>query len=71
MPGVSKFEKALEQVENLSTEDQEALVDLMRRRHVERRRDEIALNISVSREEFVTGGTRTGTVEDLLAESGD
>lgn len=71
MPGVSKFEKVLEQVENLSAEDQEALLDLIKRRHVERRRDEIAWNISAARQDHSTGATRMGTVDELMAESGD
>lgn len=65
---VSQFEAVLESVEALSVEDQEALIDLVRRRLVERRRTEIAANIAKSKEEYQAGRVLRGTVDELMAE---
>ncbi len=68
MTKVPTFDEVVEMVETLSEEDQEALLDLVRRRRVERRRAEIAVNIAKAREEYQTGQGIRGTVEQLMAE---
>ena len=40
------FDRILELVEEMSDEEQIALIDLIKRRRIEKRRDEIALNIA-------------------------
>jgi len=64
------FHKILEQVEHLSSEDQDALIDLIKRRRIEARRQEIAGNIRKSKEEFAAGLASHGTVDQLMEEFG-
>ncbi len=68
MEAASHFETVLESVEALPVEDQEILVDLIRRRLIEKRRAEIAAHIIETREQYRTGRVRRGTVDDLMAE---
>jgi len=65
---LSRFGAVVEAAEALSFEEQEMLVDLMRYRLIEHRREEIAANIARSREEYRQGRVRRGTVDDLMAE---
>ncbi len=62
------FQEALDVVESLSDDQQEELIDIVRRRKIERRRAEIAENIRVGREEHARGETRSGTIQDLMKE---
>jgi len=68
MEHTSRFEAVLESVETLSADDQELLLDLIRKRLAERRRAEIATNIAESRAEYRAGRVHRGTVDDLMAE---
>jgi hypothetical protein len=68
MTKVSSFDAVIESVEALSVEEQEALLDLVRRRLVERRRAEIAANIARAQEEYQSGMMSRGTVDELMAE---
>jgi cation transport regulator ChaB len=71
MADATTFAGVLESVEQLSLEEQEELIDLVRHRLAEQRRDEIAANISLAVEEYRSGQTQRGTVDDLLAELDD
>lgn len=68
MAQITSFDAVLESVEKLSVEDQEVLIDLVRRRLVERRRSEIATNIVKSQEEYQAGQVVRGNVDELMAE---
>ncbi|MGC1309303.1 MAG: hypothetical protein WA885_18945 [Phormidesmis sp.] len=68
MPPVSKLDQVLESIEVLSFEDQEMLIDLVHRRLVERRRDEIAKHIAQAEKDHKTNRVFRGTVEDAIAE---
>lgn len=68
---LSRFGAVVEAVETLPLEEQEMLVDLMRYRLIEQRREEIAANIARTREEYRQGQVRRGTVDDLMAELSD
>lgn len=68
MPQVSRLEQVLESIEVLPLEDQEMLIDLMQRRLVERRREEIARHIAQAQEEYNENTMFRGTVEDVIAE---
>jgi len=46
MTSVSRLDQVLESIENLSVDEQEALIDLIRHRLAERRRSEIVANIA-------------------------
>jgi len=58
----SLFQQALDVVEKLPPEDQETLVDLIRRRLVEWRRDEIAHNTTTTLQTVREGHARYGMV---------
>jgi hypothetical protein len=53
------FQEVIEYVENLSQEDQDFLVELIKKRKIEKRRLEIAKNAEQAKK---------GTVADLLAD---
>ena len=52
-------------VEALPDYQQEELIDTIRRRLVERRREELAENIAEAQEEYARGEVKRGTVEEL------
>jgi hypothetical protein len=62
------FGEVLETVERLSLEDQEALLNIVRRRIVERRRAELASDIREAQAEFQAGDTRSVTPDELMRE---
>ena len=64
----STFQVALETVEELTPEDQEMLVEIVRRRLIEQRRAELAQDIAAAREAYRRGDVDRGTVEELMAE---
>ena len=59
------FQQALDVIEQLSANDQEALIEIVQRRLVEQRREEIARNASVTLQAFREGHASYGTVNDL------
>ncbi|MGH2592728.1 MAG: hypothetical protein ACRDGG_04380 [Anaerolineae bacterium] len=61
----SRLQQALDVVEKLPPEDQETLVELIQRRLVERRRDEIARNAAATLQAVREGRAQYGSVEDL------
>jgi len=62
------FQKALEIIESLPEEQRESLMDIVRRRLIEERRDRLAQSIKEAREEYKRGKIRKGTVDDLMNE---
>jgi hypothetical protein len=62
------FNKALDTVESLSIEDQEALVAILQKRFIDRRRAEIATHITQAKAEHQAGQIFRGSVEDVIAE---
>ena len=64
----SLFQKALELIEGLPEEQQQDLVEIIRSRQRERRRDSLAASIAQARQEFARGEVRRGTVDDLIAD---
>jgi hypothetical protein len=68
MAQVSKLDQVLESIEMLSLEDQEVLVELVQRRLVERRREEIAEHIAQAQADYQADKVFHGTVEDAIAE---
>ena len=62
---LSPFQQALEVVEQLPAEDQKALVEIVRQRLIEERREEIARNARATLDAFREGRTRNGTMDDL------
>jgi hypothetical protein len=61
----SPFQRAIDVIETLPPEDQEILIDLIRRRLIERRRAEIARHAAETLQAVREGRAQIGTVEDL------
>jgi len=62
------FQEALDSVESLPAHQQEDLIDIVRRRLIERQRERLADNIREAKEDYARGEVRRGTVNDLLKE---
>jgi hypothetical protein len=60
------FREALELIESLPEEQRRDLIDIVKRRLIEERRNEIANSIQAARGEFTRGEVKRGTVDDLL-----
>jgi len=53
-------------VESLPIEDREMLVEIINKRIVEQRREELVADMETSLEAYRRGEVRTGTVDDLI-----
>ena len=62
------FQEALDIVESLPEYQQEDLINIVRRRHIERKRASLAKNVKEARAEYARGEVDRGTVEDLMKE---
>ncbi|HKI00668.1 MAG TPA: hypothetical protein VKK31_01690 [Thermoanaerobaculia bacterium] len=62
------FQQALEMVEGLPEEQQQDLVEIVRNRQRERRREALAASVEQARRELARGEVRRGSVDDLMAE---
>ena len=67
---VSLLQQALDVVESLPPDEQETLIELVRRRLVERRRAEIARNAEETLQAVRDGRAGYGSVEDLQRDLG-
>jgi len=61
-----KLNDVIEKAEFLSYEEQEILLDILKRRHIEKRRKQIADNARKTKKEYKAGRTKSGTVKDLM-----
>ena len=62
------FQDALDVVESLPEHQQEDLIDIIRRRIIEQRRNLLAENIKKAKQEFARGEVKRGSVDDLMKE---
>ena len=62
----SQFQKALDVIETLPSDQQSDLVEVIRRRLAENRRDEIAASICEAKADYRAGKVKKGTVADLM-----
>ncbi len=62
------FGEILEAIERLSLEEQETLQEILHRRIIERRREEIAQDIHDAQQEFQAGSCRPVTPAELMKE---
>ena len=60
------FQEAIDIVESLPERQQENLIDIIRLRLIDRRRDLLVKNIKKARDEYAKGEVRRGTVDDLM-----
>ena len=65
--GIS-FQEALEKVESLSIEDRDLLFELIKKRRIEARREEIARNARDTMNSLRNGTAKKGTLEQLKAD---
>lgn len=63
-----KFTDVVDSVERLSTDEQEALVEIIRRRLAERRRERLVAEIAEARAEYARGEAQAMSADDLMAE---
>jgi hypothetical protein len=63
-----RFDEVLEVAAQLSPEDQEALIALLRRRSSAARRAELTQEVKQAREEFQAGACQPRTPEELMKE---
>ena len=62
------FQTLIEYVEKLSTEDQELLFELIKKRRIEKRRQEIASNATETLAALQAGTAKRGTLAELQAD---
>jgi ribosome recycling factor len=62
------FDKALEIIESLPEEQRESIIEIVKLRLAEERRERLAQMVKQAREELKRGEARKGTVDDLMRE---
>ena len=62
------FHEIVDAADALREEDQEALIDILRRRMIERRRERLFEDVKAAQEEFAAGLCRKMSVEDIMKE---
>lgn len=67
MPKTS-FNQILEMIDNLSLDEQKDLINIAQNRQADKRREEIAANITNSRLEYQKDEVFRGTVDDIISE---
>ena len=67
MKGVN-FQEALEIIESFPEDQRESLINIVKRRLLEERRNQLARSIEEAREELRRGEVKKGTVDDLMSE---
>ncbi|MCK4325265.1 hypothetical protein KAU86_01635 [bacterium] len=60
------FQEALDVIESLPEYQQEDLIDIVRHRQIEHRRDLLAKNIKKARAEYAKGEVKEGTANELM-----
>ena len=62
------FDTVLEIVEEMSDDEQLTLIELIRKHQTEKRRDQMARNISQANDDYARGDVFRGSVDDIMAE---
>lgn len=62
----SSFQEIIESVEALPLDDREILMDIINKRIIEQRREELVADLEESMQAYRKGEVRIGTVDDLL-----
>ena len=68
MEATLQFGDVLEAVDALTLDEQETVVDVLRRRIAERRREELAEDVEEAYREFLAGNCKPCTPDELMAE---
>ena len=62
------FDETLDIIESFPQDQRESIVEIVKRRLTEERREQLAQTIKEAREEYARGEVTRGTVEDLIEE---
>jgi ribosome recycling factor len=62
------FDEALDIIESFPEDQRESIIEIVKRRLTEERREQLAQIIKEAREEYARGEVRRGTVDDLIRE---
>ena len=62
------FDESLDIIESLPEEQKESIIEIVKHRLIEDRRDLLVQNIKEAREEYSRGEVRRGTAGDLFRE---
>ena len=68
MPQTMQFSKILEMIDYLSFDEQDDLINIVKHRQIEKRREQIAQNISQARQDYQNSNVFRGNVDDIIAE---
>jgi hypothetical protein len=60
------FDEVLDLVESLTDEQKESLIEIVRNRLIEERREKLAASIREARKEYQRGEAKQGSVDDLM-----
>ncbi|MEA5620574.1 hypothetical protein VB711_22430 [Cronbergia sp. UHCC 0137] len=63
-----QFHQILEMINDLSLDEQDDLINIIRHRQIEKRREEIAQNIHQARKDYQEGKVFRGNIDDIIAE---
>jgi hypothetical protein len=64
----ASFAQVLDAADQLPLDDQESLAEILHRRVVERRREELAREVQQARREFARGGCASVSAHELMSE---
>ena len=67
MAGVA-FQKPLEIIESLPQEQRESLMEIVKHRLIEERRNRLSRSIKEAKEDYRQGKVKRGSVDDLMRE---
>ncbi|CCI27988.1 hypothetical protein [Microcystis aeruginosa] len=68
MPPTMQFSQILEMIDYLSFDEQDDLINIVKHRQIEKRREQIAQNISQARQDYQNGNVFRGDVDSIIAE---
>jgi hypothetical protein len=68
MPQTIQFSQILEMIDYLSFDEQDDLINIVKHRQIEKRREQIAQNISQARQNYQKGNVFRGNIDDIIAE---
>jgi hypothetical protein len=68
MTKTPEFQEILEMVDSLSLEEKEDLINIVKHRKIEERREEIANHIAQANQEYQQGNVFRGSVDQVIAE---
>ena len=63
-----QFSQILEMIDYLSFDEQDDLINIVKHRQIEKRREQIAQNISQARQDYQKGYVFRGNVDAIVAE---